>query len=50
MHRTRGLVLPAVAGLSLVAYANLTPLLALHAAAGLFQDLFILLRRAGGLP
>jgi len=28
MHRTRGLVLPAVAGLSLVAYANLTPLLA----------------------
>lgn len=50
MHRIRGCVLPAVAGLSLVAYAYLTPPLALHVAAGLFQDLFILLRRAGGLP
>jgi membrane protease YdiL (CAAX protease family) len=29
---------------------SLLPGLALHAAAGLFQDLFILLRRAGGLP
>jgi len=29
---------------------SLLPGLALHVAAGLFQDLFILLRRAGGLP
>jgi membrane protease YdiL (CAAX protease family) len=33
-----------------LATGSLLPGLALHAAAGLFQDLFILLRSAGGLP
>ena len=38
------------AGWLALATGSLLPGLALHAAAGLFLDLFILLRRAGGLP
>ena len=39
-----------VLGWLALAAGSLLPGLALHAAAGLFLDLFILLRRAGGLP
>ena len=39
-----------VLGWLALATGSLLPGLALHAAAGLFLDLFILLRRAGGLP
>jgi membrane protease YdiL (CAAX protease family) len=38
------------AGWLALATGSILPGLALHAAAGLFLDLFILLRRAGGLP